>query len=470
MEDVPVSERSVETLADVMGRRRCDRLERTLSDLRSRIGERVVWHVNSTPKGGGVVEVLGSLVGLARGSGLDWRWVAIEADEDFFAVTKRIHNRLQGDPGDDGPLGDDERDLYRATLERNAIDLVGRLSPGDVVFLHDPQTLGLAGSLRPSVSSIVWRCHIGMDEPNDTSLTARSFLSGFLTPLDGRVFSTMRHRWDGAGGDDIAIIPPAIDGTAPKNQHLDPDGVDAILHAAGISARTPATSPSYRRPDGSTATVSRRATLVPDEPLPEGCPLLLQVSRWDRLKDPIGVLHGFADHVAERSDADLVLAGPAHDGVEDDPEDDDVLAEVLAAREEMPEPARSRAHVVTIPVEDPEENGAIVNALQRRADVVIQKSLAEGFGLTVAEAMWKSRPVIASAVGGIRDQIEDGRSGVLLDDPMDLATFGRTVVALLEDAEGRERIRQEAHERVLDRFLVGRELLQHLELIERLVA
>jgi trehalose synthase len=125
---------------------------------------------------------------------------------------------------------------------------------------------------------------------------------------------------------------------------------------------------------------------------------------------------------------------------------------------------------VTIPMEDPEENGAIVNALQRRADVVIQKSLAEGFGLTVAEAMWKSRPVIASAVGGIRDQIEDGRSGVLLDDPMDLATFGRTVVRLLEDAEGRERIRREAHERVLDRFLVGRELLQHLELIERLVA
>jgi trehalose synthase len=470
MEDVLVSERPIETLADVFGRSRYRRLERALADLRSRIGERVVWHVNATAKGGGVAEVLGSLLGYARGAGLDWRWVAIDADEDFFALTKRIHNRLHGERGDDGPLGDDERDLYRSTLERNAVDLAGRVAPGDVVFLHDPQTLGLAGSLRPIVSSIVWRCHIGIDEQNDTSRSARSFLRGFLTPLDARVFSTRRHAWDDAGGGEVAIIPPAIDGTAPKNQHLDPDRVDAILRAAGVSDRAAATSPSYRRPDGSAAAVSRRATLVPDQPLPEGRPLLLQVSRWDRLKDPLGVLHGFADHVAERSEADLVLAGPAHDSVEDDPEDDDVLAEVLATREEMPEPARSRAHVVTIPMEDPEENGAIVNALQRRADVVIQKSLAEGFGLTVAEAMWKSRPVIASAVGGIRDQIEDGRSGVLLDDPMDLATFGRTVVRLLEDAEGRERIRREAHERVLDRFLVGRELLQHLELIERLVA
>jgi trehalose synthase len=470
MEDVPVSERTIETLADVIGRRRSDRLERALSDLRSRVGDRVVWHVNSTPKGGGVAEVLGSLVGFARGAGLDWRWVAIEADEDFFTVTKRIHNRLHGERGDDGPLGDVERDRYRSTLERNATDLVGRLSPGDVVFLHDPQTLGLAGALRPSVSSIVWRCHVGIDEQNDTSLTARSFLSGFLEPLDARVFSTTRHTWDDIGGDEIAIIPPAIDGTAPKNQPLDPDRVNAILHAAGISDHAPVASPSYRRPDGSTATVSRRATLIPDEPLSDGRPLLLQVSRWDRLKDPIGVLHGFADHVVERSDVDLVLAGPAHDGIEDDPEDDDVLAEVLAAREELPDRARSRTHVVTIPMEDPEENGAIVNALQRRADVIIQKSLAEGFGLTVAEAMWKSRPVIASAVGGIRDQIEDGRSGVLLDDPTDLATFGRTVVTLLEDAEGRERIRREAHERVLDLFLVGRELRQHLELIERLAA
>jgi trehalose synthase len=202
--------------------------------------------------------------------------------------------------------------------------------------------------------------------------------------------------------------------------------------------------------------------------LPDRRPILLQVSRWDRLKDPIGVLRAFADHVVNRSDAHVVLAGPARDGVGDDPEADEVLGEVLAARHDLPGSTRSRAHVVTLPMEDPEENGAIVNALQRRADVVVQKSLAEGFGLTVAEAMWKSRPVIASAVGGIRDQIEDGRSGVLLDDPTDLARFGHTVVSLLDDARGRERIRRAAHDRVRDEFLVGRELLQHLELIDRL--
>jgi trehalose synthase len=166
--------------------------------------------------------------------------------------------------------------------------------------------------------------------------------------------------------------------------------------------------------------------------------VLVQVSRWDELKDPVGVLEAFARHIAPRSDNWLVLAGPAVKSVSDDPEQPEVLREVDAALERLDPSIRRRVQLAQLPMEDTEENAAIVNALQRRADVIVQKSLAEGFGLTVAEAMWKARPVVASRVGGIEDQIEDGESGVLVDDPKDLEAFGDAIVRLFADqAEAR---------------------------------
>jgi trehalose synthase len=152
-------------------------------------------------------------------------------------------------------------------------------------------------------------------------------------------------------------------------------------------------------------------------PLPMDARLVVQVSRWDRLKDPLGVMDGFANHVAGRTDAHLVLAGPATAGVSDDPEGAEVLQECVAAWSRLPAETRARVHLACLPMDDVEENAAIVNALQRSAVVGVQKSLAEGFGLTVAEAMWKGRPVVASRVGAIQDQVTDGVSGLLLDDP-----------------------------------------------------
>jgi hypothetical protein len=156
---------------------------------------------------------------------------------------------------------------------------------------------------------------------------------------------------------------------------------------------------------------------------------VLQVSRWDPLKDPLGVLQGFVRHVPDQLGAHLVLAGPAATSVSDDPESEQVLQQVRRAAAALPRAARGRLHLACLPMDDLEENGAMVNALQRRADVVVQKSLAEGFGLTVAEAMWKARPVLASRVGGIQDQITHGLSGLLLDDPNDLTAFGRATAA-----------------------------------------
>jgi trehalose synthase len=198
-------------------------------------------------------------------------------------------------------------------------------------------------------------------------------------------------------------------------------------------------------------------------------PIVCQVSRWDRLKDPVGVIEGLAASLPA-VDADLVLAGPAVAAVADDPEGLEVLDEVGAARSALPEAARSRVHLACLPMDDVEENAAIVNALQRRSDVVVQKSLAEGFGLTVAEAMWKRKPVVGSRVGGIQDQIVDGTSGVLIDDPTDLESFRDAVLGLLADPARARAVGQAARERVRDRFLGTAGLLRYLDLLERLLA
>jgi trehalose synthase len=214
--------------------------------------------------------------------------------------------------------------------------------------------------------------------------------------------------------------------------------------------------------------VDRHADLGGSAPLAATDPVVLQVSRWDRLKDPAGVLEGFVEHLAHH-DADLLLAGPDVSAVSDDPEGSQVLEEIRARRAGLPERLRSRVHLAALPMHDVEENAAIVNAVQRRADIVVQKSLAEGFGLTVAEAMWKERPVVATAVGGIQDQIEDGESGILIRDPRDLESFGEALRKLLDDPEGARRMGAAARERVRREFLGTRSLIQYVGFLERLL-
>jgi trehalose synthase len=183
-----------------------------------------------------------------------------------------------------------------------------------------------------------------------------------------------------------------------------------------------------------------------------------------------GVLNGFADHLdALPDDVHLVLAGPDVSAVSDDPEGASVLEECRDIRRELPTKVRDRVHLCGLPMDDVDENAHLVNALQRYADVVVQKSLAEGFGLTVTEPMWKSRPVVASAVGGIQDQIVDGESGVLLEDPRDLNAFAGALSTLLGDEALAAKLGAGAHERVQDRFLPDRHLAQYVDLFERAI-
>ncbi|MGH9139110.1 MAG: glycosyltransferase [Acidimicrobiales bacterium] len=435
------------------------------------LGGRVVWHVNSTARGGGVAEMLVSLLAYARGAGVDTRWEVVSGNEPFFALTKRIHNNLHSAPGDGGPLGDAEREVYEASLEPSLVELRERVRPEDVVIVHDPQPAGLIPGLRKAVGvPVIWRCHVGIDEPSDLARRAWRFLTPYVEAADAYVFSRRTFVWDTLDEDKIELIAPVIDAFSAKNQDLDEPTVRAILSAAGLERNGGGGRPSFVREDGSPGRVERRASVIERRPPDANEPVVLQVSRWDALKDPVGVVRGFVDHVAAASPAHLVYAGPDITAVADDPEGAAVLAQVGQLFEQLPTGLQERVHLACLPMDDLEENAAMVNALQRRADVVVQKSIAEGFGLTVAEAMWKARPVVATRIGGIQDQIVDGVSGVLLDDPADLAAYGGAVLELLRDQDRASRIGAEGQRRVRDRFLAVRSLIQYLDLIERLVA
>jgi trehalose synthase len=431
---------------------------------------RVVWNVNSTAKGGGVVEMLRPLLGYCRGAGVDARWAVISGQPEFFAITKRIHNRLHGFDGDGGSLGDGERQIYEQTLAASAQELAQLVHPQDVVILHDPQTAGLAATVRETGATVMWRCHVGVDAANERARQAWDFLRGYVLDAHVLIFSRAGFAWEGLPRDRISVIRPSIDAFAPKNAEQAREQSLAIMASAGVLAHDVDAYPTFTRSDGTPGRIERRAEMLEEEPLTADLPVVMQVSRWDQLKDPVGVVGAFADHVADRNEAHLLMVGPSTAAVADDPEGAQVLDAVRAAWHELPAPVRRRVHLCSLPMEDVEENAAIVNALQRHADVVVQKSLAEGFGLTVAEAMWKQRPVVASRIGGIRDQIEDGRSGVLLPDPRDLEQVGAAISGLLSDSERAQGIGLAAQRRVQEQFLGPHHLGRYFEVIQRVAS
>jgi trehalose synthase len=247
--------------------------------------------------------------------------------------------------------------------------------------------------------------------------------------------------------------------------------VRAIVASIGlVAADGAAETPTFQRRDGSPGRVDHLADIIRTGPPPSPeAPLVVQVSRWDRLKDMAGVMHAFAQHVDPATGAHLALVGPNVSGVADDPEGGEVLTECQSAWRDLPHAERARIQLVCLPMYDLEENAAIVNAVQRSARVVIQKSLAEGFGLTVAEAMWKSRPMVASAVGGISDQIVDEESGLLVADPTDLATTGAQLNRILGDPELAQRLGSAAKARVGEHFLGERHLRQYAQLLATLI-
>lgn len=456
MFEVKLSPRRIEDLSVVVPEERINRLrDDVVPRMKEQLNGNQIINVNSTAAGGGVAEMLHVLLPLTLGVGIPTRWFVLDGDPEFFAITKRLHHRLHGNEGDPGHLGPDEQDVMRRIADANIDMLLDNITPGDVVILHDPQPAPMAAILAARGIPVLWRCHVGVDFDNLFTEEAWEFLREFLYGNVGEyVFTRPSYAPDWVAPELLRIIKPSIDPLAPKNQELSSETILGALSGSGIIQGPGFGSAAFVRGDGSSAPFRMQAEIVRsgDPPTPD-TPLVVQVSRWDPLKDMAGVMQGFVDYVAGETVAHLMLVGPSTASVTDDPEGQSVLDSIIAQWRILPDHVRSRIHLVSLPMGDPEENGALVNAIQRHAAVVTQKSLAEGFGLTVTEAMFKGTPVVASAVGGISDQIDDQLSGILIADPRDLPGFGHAIVGLLGDPAAARRIGKAARRRAIDVFL-----------------
>lgn len=467
MKSVEIAPLPFNRLGALIGPDRYEPLLALAEETRARIDGGVIWSVNATATGGGVAEMLQTLLAYARGLGLDARWSVLDGDPEFFAITKRIHNLMHGSPGDGGDLGEAEHAHYRKILEANTADFLTQVNQGDIVLLHDPQTAGMVAPLKEAGIPVIFRSHIGKDEPDEFTQRAWDFLQPYLEPVDGIVVSRPTYAPPFADPAKVTVIPPSIDPFSAKNIEIPEDRVRSVLARVGVmEGIVNGNEITFTRRDGSPGEVRDHDDLfAAGSTLPANARYVLQVSRWDRLKDMPGVLTAFADHVTGHDDAHLLLVGPATAGVTDDPEGAEVLQECIEIWNQLPAEKQRRVHLIEVPMDDIDENAFIVNALQHGATAVIQKSLMEGFGLTVAEAMWKHRPVLASRIGGIQDQIEHGISGLLLDDPADLAGMGALIQQVLDEPATAAALGAVAHDRIRELFLGDRHLMQYADLI-----
>jgi len=375
-------------------------------------GKRVV-HVNSTRLGGGVAEILTKLVPLMRTLGIDASWEVMEAERNFFDCSKAMHNGLQGNRV---LLSDAALRTYETTNAQNAERLRDALEQADFVFIHDPQPAAILNYCPNRRGKWIWRCHI---DASHSDRHVWRYLRAFVAPYDASVFSLA------AFAKELPhpqyIVPPSIDPLGDKNVDLDAAEVEAVR---------------------------RQFDLDPERPL------IAQISRFDRFKDPLGVIRAHRLVKEFLPSVQLVLAGG---GADDDPEGEAVLEEVRAAAE-----SDADVHVLLLP---PDANRT-VNALQRAADVVLQKSIREGFGLTVTEALWKAKPVVGGNVGGIRLQVINHYTGFAVNTSEGAALRIRY---LLHHPEERRRIGETARTFVRDNFLITRHLREYLTLMVALL-
>ncbi|MEU4690734.1 glycosyltransferase [Actinoplanes sp. NPDC023714] len=439
-------------------------------------GDSRVVHVNATATGGGVAELLHRVVPAQAAAGWGAGWLVIGGDAGFFDTTKRMHHLLHGRT-DPAVLDAATMARYRAVLAPQAAWLAERVTPRDVVCLHDPQTLGLAPALARAGVPVIWHCHIGTSrhaEPGPAAIW-RAFAPE-LAVLDAVVTTLPEY----APPIPLArrhVIAPAVDLAAAKNRPLTEEEVARHLAAIGLTAGPAAAAVRAAAAHGAAAVRGAAETgggaagrgaagavVEQQAPLPDGARVVAQVSRWDPLKDMPGVV-GLIPRLP--ADVHVVLVGADPADIPDDPEGAEVLRQVRAARDRLPADARARVHLVLTSLRHDEEAALVVNAVQRRADVVLQKCFEEGFGLAATEAMAKGRPVVAGAVGGLRHQIVDGQSGVLVD-PHDPAAVASAVRRLLGDPALGRRLGAGAQARVAAAYLLPRLLSDYERLLRSL--
>lgn len=399
-ETLTVTRIPLEDYADLLGAGEIEELRALARPLRGRS----IQMVNSTAVGGGVAEILMRLVPLAEELEINIKWEVMTGGEDFFDVTKSFHNALHG-----APYHARERD-FKIFLEYNERNRATMPLDAEFVVIHDPQPLGLIEARKRNSNHWIWRCHIDLSHPHRG---VWEFLEQFVARYDGAMFSSPEFSRQ-------LSIPqylfyPAIDPLSEKNCELEPAFIAKVLARYGIDPQRP---------------------------------ILTQISRFDRLKDPVGVIRAYRS-VKRYFDCQLVLAGGS---ASDDPEGSMVLKEVLGEADQDPD-----IKVIELPAWAPLE----VNALQRASTIVIQKSLREGFGLTVSEALWKKKPVVASAVGGIPTQIIHKHTGLLAHSVEGTAYQIRF---LLSHPEIAAKLGEHGHQHVKENFLITQKLKRYLAL------
>ncbi len=367
--------------------------------LAERLKGKVIQHVNSTAVGGGVAEILSRMVPLLRELGVDTRWDLIKGGEQFFEVTKKFHNALHGRSE---TVTQNDFEVFLETSQRNIEEFQ---AVGDIVFVHDPQPIALVA--KKANNKWLWRCHVDVSNPDHK---VWKFLMDSIVQYDSVVFSAP------AFSQKLPIrqflIPPSIDPLSDKNKELPQETISAVLHKHRIS---------------------------------QDKPIITQISRFDRLKDPVGVIEAY-QQVKRYIDCQLILAGGT---ASDDPEGLKVLEEVRERAQNDED-----IHILLLPHDDIQ-----VNALQSASTVIVQKSLREGFGLTVAEGLWKAKPVVASNVGGISLQIKHKYSGLLCHS-VEGAAF--SIKQLLNSPEYARRLGQNGKEHIRNNFLLTRHLRDYL--------
>jgi len=384
-----------------------------LKGLAEKLKHLKVCHVNATSYGGGVAEILTKEIPLAESLGLNFHWKVISADPKFFDVTKKIHNGLQGADVD---ISEKEWQLFsNCNLGMtNHLDVHNY----DIVFIHDPQPAEIIDCIGKNGAKWVWRCHIDTSEPNQK--VADYFLK-FLHKYDASIFTMQDYVFKGLDCP-AYIIPPAIDALSEKNSHMDREVARQIVAKFGIDTSRP---------------------------------LVTQVSRFDPWKDPIGVVEAYKIAEKKIPDLQLVMIGSMAD---DDPEGQQIFDEVKRH-------ANGDKNIFLLSNQDG-VNDIEVNAFQTYSDVIIQKSTKEGFGLTVSEALWKETPVIGGNVGGIPTQIEDGKTGFLVNSVEECA---EKIIFLIQNNGLAHEMGKRGKEVVRQKYLLPRLLRDELKVIEKMV-
>jgi trehalose synthase len=454
--------------------------------LAKRFAGRTLYMVNSTSQGGGVAEMLPTMISMLRELGIATEWVVIDTDvQPFFALTKRLHNLIHG--LGDGELDADARALYEEVNRANAGFLVDRMRDGDILVVHDPQPMALAGMVKEHRQvQAVWRCHIGLDDQTPQTRAAWAFLEAYHQAYDRAVFSAPEYI-PSFFAQRTTLIYPAIDPLAAKSRDLQLHELVSILANAAL---TSISSPVVQMPFLQQALRLQRNGRWSSASLGEEIgllsrPVITQVSRWDHLKGFLPLMAAFAQfkyklvrpldavdplHRRRIKLARLVLAGPDPSSVADDPEGRAVLDQLTEAYLRIDPAIQDDIALITLPMQDRDENALMVNALQRSSTIIVQNSLREGFGLTVTEAMWKRIPILSnSRACGPRHQVRDTLDGRMIDDPEDSGALADMMDEMLGDPRQREHWGANGQRRAHEYFLVFSQLTSWVRMLSELV-